>query len=226
MVTLADVADLITFGSTTRSAELRAARARRLHAEAAAQASAELELLRASDAERFAVACAAPYRERLALELQAAARDGRRAPLLQVMTLPLPVSRWQSALAHDFGVRDAATTRRVVTERTRLAFALAPQCAASATLLVAQASHVATAAAGAGLWGREEALLAAAPLARLARSLHGSWGSYAAGFLAGERTSGHPDDVRHIVFAQVVGRLLVDERSPWLDVRWADAAAA
>jgi hypothetical protein len=42
IVTLAAVADLVTLGSTSRAAELRAARARRLHAEASAHAD-ELE---------------------------------------------------------------------------------------------------------------------------------------------------------------------------------------
>ena len=82
IVTLAAVADLVTFGSTSRAAELRAARARRLHAEASAHAAAELELMRATEAERFAVACAAPFRERVGLELATATREGRRAPLL------------------------------------------------------------------------------------------------------------------------------------------------
>lgn len=226
MVTLTAVADLITFGSALRSSEVRAARARRLHAEASAHAHAELTLMRACRAERFAVACAAPYRERLALELLAAGRDGRRAPLLQIIDLPGPTSHWRAGLAHDFGVTDAATAARFVTERTGLALALAPRCTASATLLVAQGMHVATAAAGSGLWPRDAALAACGPLARCAGSLHASWESYARAFLAGEATAGHPDDVRHIVFAQVVARLLADDRSPWREVCWLDAGAA
>lgn len=226
MVTLADVADLITFGSSSRSAALRSARARRLHAEASAHASAEITLMRASLGERFAVACAAPYRERVAFELQAAARDGRRAPRLQVVELPGSAARWKASLAHDFGVTDAATADTVTRERTRLALALVGRDTASATLLAAQGLHVATAAAGTGLWDRADALDACDGLSRLVRHLHGGWAVYAQAFLAGERTSGNPDDVRHIVFEQAVGRLLVDERSPWAEVPWSDAAAA
>ena len=70
------------------------------------------------------------------------------------------------------------------------------------------------------------ALAACGPLARCAGSLHASWESYARAFLAGEATAGHPDDVRHIVFAQVVARLLADDRSPWREVCWLDAGAA
>ncbi|MDO5534229.1 MAG: DUF1266 domain-containing protein [Propionibacteriaceae bacterium] len=226
LVTLTTMVDLVTFGSATRSADLRAARARRLHAEASAHAAAELELMRASDAERFAVACAAPFRERLSLELTSAARDGRRAPLLQLMTVPGASGRWRSALAHDFEVSDAATTASFVRIRTTLAHSLAPRSASCATILAAQCLHVATAAAGVGHWSRSDALAAATPLMDLMVGLHGSWESYAASFLAGERTCGRPDDVRHVVFAQVVGRLLNDSRSPWLELAWPDAEAA
>lgn len=226
LVTLAAVADLVTLGSTSRAADLRAARARRLHAEASAHAAAEVELLRASPAERLAVACAAPFRERVSLELVGAARDGRRAPLLQVMTLPGPTGRWRTSLDHEFDVVDAASAESFVATRSALAYSLAPRSASCATLLAAQCLHVATTSAGIGYWTREEALAACAPLVALLVRLHGSWASFAAAFLAGEKTCGNPDDVRHLVFAQVVGRLLDDERSPWLDVPWPDAAAA
>lgn len=226
MVTLADVADIITFGSSTRSAALRSARTRRLHAEASAHAQAEIALLRASLRERFAVACAAPYRERVAFELQAAARDGRRAPRLQVIDLPGSTARWAASLAHDFGVTDAATAHGVTRERRRLAWTLVGRDTASATLLAAQGLHVATAAAGTGLWDRREAMAACDGLVQIIRHLHGGWAGYAQAFLAGERTSGNPDDVRHIVFEQAVRRLLVDERSPWSDVPWSEVAAA
>ena len=226
MITLAAVADIVTLGSSSRAAEVRAARARRLHAEASAHATAELELLHASFAERFAVACAAPFRERVSLELVGAARDGRRAPLLQLVTLPGPVGRWRTSLGNEFDVVDASSAESFVTTRSALAFSLAPRSSSCATLLAAQCLHVATVAAGVGYWTRAEALAACAPLVSLLTGLHGSWESFAASFLAGEKTCGHPDDVRHVVFNQVVARLLTDERSPWLDVAWPDAAAA
>ncbi len=222
-VTLAAVADLVTFGSSTRAAHLRAARARRLHAEASAHAAAELELMRASDTERLAVACSAPFRERVALELAAAARDGRRAPLLQVVSLPGPVGRWRTALDHEFDVVDAASAESFVQTRSALAHSLADRSASCATLLSAECLHVATAAAGVGYWSREEALATCTPLLDLVARLHPSWDSFAAAFLAGEKSCGRPDDVRHIVFAQVVGRLLTDGRSPWAAVSWPTA---
>lgn len=225
-VTLAAVADLVTLGSTTRSAELRAARARRLHAEASAHATAELELLRAPFAERFAVACAAPFRERVALELAAATRDGRRAPLMQLVELPGPVGRWRTSLGHEFDVLDAASAESFVASRSALAHSLAPRSVSCATLLAAECLHVATAAAGVGYWTRVEALAAAAPLVDLLIGMHDSWESFASSFLVGEASCGRPDDVRHIVFAQVVGRLLADERSPWAEVAWPDGVAA
>jgi hypothetical protein len=226
IVTLAAVADLVTLGSTSRAAELRAARARRLHAEAYAHAAAELELMRATEAERFAVACAAPFRERVGLELATATREGRRAPLLQLMALPGPVGRWRTALDHEFDITDAVSAETFVTTRSALAHSLAPRSASCATLLAAECLHVATVAAGVGYWTRAEALAAAAPLTDLLIGLHGSWGSFAESFLAGEQSCGRPDDVRHVVFAQVVARLLSDPRSPWLEVSWPDAEAA
>lgn len=169
IVTLAAVADLVTLGSTSRAAELRAARARRLHAEASAHAAAELELMRATE---------------------------------------------------------AVSAETFVTTRSALAHSLAPRSASCATLLAAECLHVATVAAGVGYWTRAEALAAAAPLTDLLIGLHGSWGSFAESFLAGEQSCGRPDDVRHVVFAQVVARLLSDPRSPWLEVSWPDAEAA
>ena len=226
MMTLATVADIVTLGSTSRAADLRAARARRLHAEASAHATAELELMRASFAERLAVACAAPFRERIALELTSASREGRRAPRLQVIGLPGQVGRWRTALDHEFDVVDAVGAATFVTTRSALAHSLAPRSVSCATLLAAECLHVATAAAGVGCWTHEDALAATAPLVDLLVGLHDSWASFAAAFLAGEATCGRPDDIRHVVFAQVVGRLLADERSPWLDVAWPDAATA
>lgn len=226
LVTLAAVAEIVTLGSTSRSAELRAARARRLHAEASAHAAAELELLRAPFAERFVVACAAPFRERVGLELAAAARDGRRAPRMQLIELPGPVGRWRTSLGHEFDVLDAASAQSFVDTRSALAHSLAPRSASCATLLAAECLHVATAAAGVGYWTRAEALAAAAPLVDLLVGLHDSWASFAESFLVGESSCGRPDDVRHIVFGQVVSRLLDDPRSPWAEVPWPDVVGA
>lgn len=225
-VALAAAADLVTLGSLSRSADARAAKARRLHAEASAHATAELELMRATFAERFAVACAAPFRERVALELTAASRDGRRAPRLQVIGLPGPVGRWRTTLDHEFDVVDAASAESFVATRSALAHSLAPRSAPCATLLAAQCLHVATTAAGVGYWTRDEALAACAPLVDLLVGLHDSWDSFARAFLTGEASCGQPADIRHVVFSQVVGRLASDERSPWLDVCWPDAVAA
>ncbi len=219
-VTLAAVADLVTLGSTSRAADVRAARARRLHAEASDHAAAELALMRAAHAERFAVACAAPFRERVALELTTAHREGRRAPRLQLIALPGPVGRWRTALAHEFDVTDAASTASFVATRSALAHSLAPRSATCATLLAAECLHVATVAAGVGHWSHEEALAASAPLVDLLVGLHDSWGSFAEAFLVAEKSCGKPDDVRHVVFAQVVGRLMADDRSPWCEVNW------
>lgn len=219
LVVLTQVTDLVTLGAVSRRDRERRAAAAHLHREAERQAAAELELFRASDLERFVVALAAPFREAHALELQAAARDGRSAPTLQVITLPGRASWWERPLRHDFGVSDAAGAELAVGRLVAEAEEVAAASPERATYLAAQAAHVATAAAALGYLSRPRALDLARRPAGLVAELHADWTGYARAFLLGERACS--PRLRAIVFSQVVGRLRTDARSPWRSVEWA-----
>lgn len=228
MPTLTALANLVSFGAVDRRRAATRAAAARLHAAAAAQADVELELFRTPARVRFAVALTAPFRERFALELHAAARDGREASALQTLTLPGRADWWRWPLARDLAITDAASAEIVVTDL------LAQACTAAAgrggspapvadadraTYLSALALHAAAASAGVGYLARDEALALMAEPCLALTSLHRSWPSFGHALARGQRAFAEAE-LDSLVTGQIVRRLLADPRSPWVRVPW------
>ena len=222
MSTLTSLANTLCLGVPARRATSRKAVASHLRAETDEQANRELELFHASAFERFAVALTAPFRESFSLELHAAARDGRSAPTLEVITLPGRPSWWRQPLAHCFGVTDMESAERVVTQLGTTARRTTPWSTEGATFLLAQSLHVAMVSAGLGYLGRERSLdLAALPVG-LALEMHHSWGEFATALALGQQL-GARNQAQAIAFGQAIGRLASDRRSPWQLVAWGSA---